>query len=102
MNIIENTNDNRYQRAKNRVEKLRSFYIHTTIYCIFVIFFIWLNINSSDFPWAIFPIVGWGLGLLGHASETFQFNYFFGKEWEARKIRELMKEEEKEEKSMHF
>ena len=100
MNIIENTNDNRYQRAKKRVEKLSCFYTHATVYCIFVIFFIWLNINSSDFPWAIFPIVGWGLGLLGHASDTFENNIFFGKKWEARKIREMMKEEEEE--SMQF
>ncbi len=96
MDIIENTNKSSYQRAKERVDKLRDFYIHATIYSIFVIFFIWLNIRSSDFPWAIFPIAGWGLGLLVHASETFEYNIFFGKKWEARKIREMMKEEEEE------
>ncbi|MCZ6594346.1 MAG: 2TM domain-containing protein [Bacteroidetes bacterium] len=96
MDIIENTNESSYQRAKERVDKLRDFYIHAAIYSIFVIFFIWLNIRSSDFPWAIFPIAGWGLGLLVHASETFEYNIFFGKKWEARKIREMMKEEEEE------
>ncbi|RLD29498.1 MAG: histidine kinase [Bacteroidetes bacterium] len=100
MDIIENTNESRYRRAKERMDKLRGFYIHAAIYCIFVVFFIWLNLKGSDFPWAIFPIAGWGLGLLGHASETFNHNFFFGKKWEAKKIRELMKEEEKE--SMQF
>lgn len=100
MNIIENTNESSYNRAKKRVDKLRGFYIHATIYSVFVIFFIWLNIGGSDFPWAIFPIAGWGLGLLGHASETFDHTIFFGKKWETRKIRELMEEEEEE--SMQF
>jgi 2TM domain len=96
MDIVENTNESRYRRAKERIDKLRCFYIHATIYGIFVIFFIWLNIKSSDFPWAIFPIAGWGLGLLGHASKTFDHTIFFGKKWEARKVRELMKKEEEE------
>jgi len=100
MDIIENTNEVRYRRAKEHIDNLRCFYKHATIYCIFAVFFIWLNVRSSDFPWAIFPIAGWGLGLLGHASKTFNYNFFFGKKWETRKIRELMKEEEEE--SMQF
>ena len=100
MDIIENANESRYRRAKEHIDNLRGFYIHATIYGIFVVFFIGLNIRSSDFPWAIFPIAGWGLGLLGHASQTFKYNFIFGKKWEAKKIRELMKEEEEE--SMQF
>jgi hypothetical protein len=100
MDIFENTNESRFRRAKEQVDGLRCFYKHASIYCIFVVFFIWLNIRSSDFPWAIFPIAGWGLGLLGHASQTFKYTIFFGKKWEAKKIREMMKEEEEE--SMQF
>tara|TARA_R100000935_G_scaffold8302_7_gene17427 strand:- start:58112 stop:59449 length:1338 start_codon:yes stop_codon:yes gene_type:complete len=86
--------DKRMQRAKEYVEKLKGFYAHITIYCIFIPFFIWLNYKSNaGFPWAIFPIVGWGLGVLGHASETFQWNPFFNKNWEERKIKELMEED---------
>lgn len=84
------TERSRYEIARKRVEALKCFYTHLTIYLIFVVVFVWLNLTSSNFPWAIFPIAGWGLGVLGHASETFNYNIFFGKQWEERKIREMM------------
>ncbi len=88
-----NTQQYRYQRAKEQVDKIKGFYIHASIYAIFCLVFIWLNLQSSYFPWAIFPIAGWGLGVLGHASDTFEFNLFFGKDWEKRKIEEIMKKD---------
>jgi len=86
--------EKKYSYAKEQVEKLKGFYIHFSIYLIFIPVFIWLNyISGAGFPWAIFPIGGWGFGVLGHASETFNYNPFFGKNWEERKIRELMDDE---------
>lgn len=83
----------RLERAKKKVEELKGFYIHLTIYLIMVPFFIYLNLKSTSFPWAIFPIGGWGFGVLGHASEVFDWNPLFGKEWEERKIRKFMDED---------
>ncbi len=95
MKLIENTSEQKYKRAKARMEKMKGFYQHLAIYAIFVVVFIWLNLKSgSNFPWAIFPIAGWGIGILGHASETFEYSIFFGKDWERRKIRKLMDEED--------
>lgn len=86
--------DKRMERAKEYVEKLKGFYTHLTVYSIFVPVFIWLNYQSNaGFPWAIFPIVGWGFGVLGHASETFQWSPFLNKDWEERKIKQFMDEE---------
>lgn len=89
-----NRNDYRFEKAKEKVEKIKGFYYHLTIYLVFVPFFIWLNYLGTDFPWAIFPIFGWGLGVLGHAAETFSWNFLFGKGWEERKIKEYMDREE--------
>ena len=84
----------RYERAKEHVNKLKGFYGNLGMYLIFIPIFIWLNIRSgTGFPWAIFPIAGWGIGVLAHAAETFNWNPFFGKDWEERKIRELMDDE---------
>lgn len=83
-------NEKRYVRAQERVEKLKGFYVHFAIYLIFVPIFIYLNLRSTDFPWALFPIGGWGLGVIGHAMDTFQYNPLLGKDWEERKIREFM------------
>jgi sensor histidine kinase YesM len=91
-----NTQDNyisekKYSLAKEQVEKIKGFYIHFTIYLIFIPVFIYLNyISNAGFPWAIFPIGGWGFGVMGHAAEVFNYNPFFGKNWEERKIKEFM------------
>lgn len=87
--------EKRYKLAKKRVEKLKVFYIHFGIYLLFIPVFIYLNyISNAGFPWALFPIVGWGIGVTSHASETFNYNPFFGKNWEERKIRELMENDD--------
>lgn len=87
--------DKRYESAKEQVDKLKGFYAHFAIYLIFVPIFIFLNYQSNaGFPWAIFPIGGWGFGVAGHAADTFNWNPFFGKDWEQRKIRELLDKEE--------
>jgi signal transduction histidine kinase len=83
----------RLERAKKKVEELKGFYVHFAIYIIMVPVFIYLNLKSTSFPWALFPIGGWGLGVLGHASEVFGWNPFFGKAWEERKIRKFMEED---------
>jgi len=89
--------EKKYEKAKERLEKLKGFYIHLTIYCVFVPFFLWLNFKSgTSYPWAIFPIGGWGLGVLGHAAETFNYNPFLGKDWEERKIKEIMDKDSKQ------
>lgn len=85
----------KYERAKKHVEELKGFYIHFSIYLIMVPVFIYLNLRSTGFPWAIFPILGWGAGVSGHAMEVFNYNPFLGKNWEERKIRELMDKDKK-------
>ena len=87
--------EKKYKLAKKRVENLKGFYIHFAIYLLFLPVFIYLNyISGTHFPWALFPIIGWGIGVTGHAAETFNYNPFFGKNWEERKIRELMDKED--------
>ena len=87
----------KYDRAKKHVEELKGFYIHFTIYLIMFPVFIFLNIKSeAGFPWAAFPIIGWGAGVSGHAMEVFNYNPFLGKNWEEKKIRELMDKDNKE------
>ena len=83
----------KYERARKQVEELKGFYIHFAIYLIMVPVFIYLNYISTSFPWALFPIIGWGAGVSGHAMEVFNYNPFLGKGWEERKIKEFMDED---------
>ncbi|GER59091.1 histidine kinase [Patiriisocius marinus] len=94
--IIMNSQDSyisekKLELAKERVQKIKGFYVHFAIYLCFIPIFLWLYFQSNaDFPWVIFPIGGWGFGVASHASEVFDYNPFFSKDWERRKIRELM------------
>ncbi|SCY09442.1 2TM domain-containing protein [Nonlabens sp. Hel1_33_55] len=86
----------RYTRAKARVEELKAFYNHVIIYLIINSGLAALNYYSNEwsFPWFLFPLLGWGIGLLSHAAGVFRLNPFTGKDWENRKLQELMENEE--------
>lgn len=91
---MNTSQQNKYTRAKEHVEELKGFFSHLMIYGVFVIVFSALNYYTTSFPWAIFPIVGWGLGVLGHAAGVYRWNPFLGKDWEQRKIEELVKKDD--------
>ena len=85
--------DKRYQRAKERVEAIKAFYGNITSYIIVIPILIYVNYRTTDFPWAIFPALGWGFGLVMHGMEAYGYSPFLGKNWEERKIKELMEDD---------
>ncbi len=92
---MNTTKDERYLRAKRRLDKEKEFYRH--LFCYVVINLILILINYWTFwevKWFFFPAVGWGVGLAFHAASVFLVNGFFGAQWEERKIRQYMREEE--------
>lgn len=86
--------DKRYQKARERVEALKGFYGNLAAYLVVIPFLAWLNHRTTDFPWVIFPMLGWGFGLLMHGLEAYGYNPLWGKRWEERKIRELMEKDD--------
>lgn len=83
--------EKRYKRAQKKVEEIKMFYSHFTIYIIMVPVLIYLNyLSNVGVPWALFPILGWGFGVASHGLETFNYNPVFGKNWEKRKIKKYM------------
>jgi 2TM domain len=81
----------RYQQAKERVEALRGFYIHLTVYVIVNLFLFLLNIlvspDSLLFYW---PLLGWGIAIVLHAVSVFGPGYLSGTDWEEKKISEIL------------
>jgi len=86
--------DKRYQNAKERVEAIKGFYGNLTAYVLVIPFLVWLNYETTDFPWFLFPTVFWGLGVITHGLEAYGYNPLWGKRWEERKIREIMDKDE--------
>jgi hypothetical protein len=97
MNNIMYTNDlenSKYVKAVERVEKLKEFYQNLVSYCLVIPFLIFINLRfSPGFYWFWFPIFGWGIGLVFHFLEVNNYNIFLGRNWEDRKIKELMDKE---------
>ena len=98
MESYQNSEEARYERAKKRVRALSGFYKHLAVYIIVNVFLIMLKYFNDDgkdfyeintFSTAFF----WGIGLAFHAIGVFYNHVFFGRNWEDRKIRELMEKD---------
>jgi 2TM domain len=82
---------NRYERARRRVRQIRAFYLHSAIFAVVNILLHVINfVAAPTVYWAFWPLFGWGIGLLAHGLATYRWIPFVGKQWEERKIRELM------------
>lgn len=101
----------KYQRARKRVTKVRRFYNHLAAYLIVNIVlilmqdkmtFILLSKRVFGSPeilesinWDVFgtPIV-WGIFLILHGIKVFGNFSLFGRNWEEKKIRQFLEEDE--------
>lgn len=87
-------NEERYFRAKKRVEEIKGFYGNLTAYIVVNLGLMILNIvTSPEYLWFFWPLLGWGIGVLFHGLKVFNYMPFFGKDWEEQKIKELMDKE---------
>jgi hypothetical protein len=61
------TEEQIYEAARKRVEEKRGFYTHFTVYIVvnIVLFLIWF-FTGHGFPWFVFPLCGWGIGVIFH------------------------------------
>ena len=94
-----NEETNAYDMAYKKVKKLKGFYTHLLVYIFVNIFIYVLNVNDlkpeeSYFEWHNFTtLFFWGIGLTAHGLSVFMPYFVFGKNWEERKIKELMEKE---------
>lgn len=79
-----------YDRAVKRVKELKGFYGNLISFCLVIPTLIFINFKTSpQYLWFWWPMLGWGIGLASHAFQTFGI----GKNWEEKKIRQLMENE---------
>ena len=92
----------KYIRAKKKVHKVKGFYMHLFWYLVVNIFLsimIFTNLDEGEsflqfehFTTAFF----WGIGLMFHAYGVFGKNLLFSKDWEERKIKEIMEKDKQD------
>lgn len=81
-----NERDINYQRAKERVTKLRGFYIHLAVYFVINLLLFLINIIGSPTTlWFFWPLLGWGIAVAIHAFVVFVLGGRIGAEWEEKK-----------------
>ncbi|MDE3740787.1 2TM domain-containing protein [Maribacter polysaccharolyticus] len=92
--------DNKYFRAKDKVEGIKKFYTSLISYIFFICFLAAINYWTDQwrYPWFLWAAFGWGIGLVFQAFKVFDLNPLFGRNWEERKIKEFMQEDEKQQK----
>jgi len=60
--------------AQESAESKVAFYIHLGIYFAVnvLLIIIWYFVTPGVFPWFIFPLFGWGIGIVAHFIEAFR------------------------------
>lgn len=87
-----------YLRAQKKVKALVGFYWHLASYVIVNLFLIILIVSNGGelFSFGTFATAFfWGIGLLFHFLGVYGPAFIFGKNWEQRKIKEIMDKEDK-------
>ena len=79
--------------ARKRVKAIRGFYVAATMYAI-IIPSLWIeNLIMGGPIWAQWPMIGWGIGLTVQGLSVFAGKSFFGREWQEKKVEEIMARE---------
>ncbi len=98
--------EQQYLQARKKVEKVSKFFKHLSVYIAVNLFlsaiFIIGDIEDGDtFNEAFFNIYNykiwfyWGIGLLFQAISTFGLPVIFNRNWEERKLKKYLEEENK-------
>jgi hypothetical protein len=82
-----------YEQAKKRVEAKKGFFVHLTVYIVvnIMLVLIWAFAAGGGYPWFLWALGGWGIGVLFHFLGVFVFGQKSDRaaiEKEAEKIRE--------------
>lgn len=89
----------KYQQALKRVKRIKGFYTHLMVYIVINVMLLIANYKNSDanenfWRWQSFnTLFFWGIGLTAHGLSVFLPSFMMGKDWEERKIKELMEKE---------
>lgn len=76
-----------YQEAKKRVEEKKGFFTHLAVYVLvnILLIIIWAFPAGGGYPWFLWPLGGWGIGILFHFLDVFVFSQKTT-DWEKRQI----------------
>lgn len=94
METYNTTSQQRLENAKKQVKRMKGFYIHAIVYiCVNLMIIVSNSLvakngfaDADGYMTALF----WGFGLLAHGLAVFAPNFIMGRNWEERKIQEIL------------
>jgi len=97
---VNKDEDQRFAKAKDKVQKIKMFYLHLVFYFI-VVALILYNLYIIEGPYTstitgvnVSTLVLWSVFISIHAWTVFKGRFVFKKSWEDRKTEEYLKKEE--------
>lgn len=88
------TEAERYYEAQKKVVEIKKFYQHLTVYLLCNPIVIVVNLmTSAGYLWCIYSVIGWAIPIILHGMKAFGFSQIFNKDWDERKIQELLEKE---------
>ena len=76
--------------AKCRVVGAEEFYTHLIMFISVAVLGLGIGSMTGALRPITPPLLGWAIGLIGHAIAVFRPQHWFGREWEERKIQERL------------
>lgn len=90
------TPNQKLENAKKHVKRIKGFYIHAIVYICVNLFIVVANSIDSHKGFAdadgYMTALFWGFGLLAHGMTVFAPDFILGRNWEEKKIQEIMNE----------
>jgi len=82
------------ERARRRLVSEKGFYVHLVTYVLVIAGLFIINVLTGHGRWwFVWPAVGWGIGIAVHALSAFGLIGLLGRDWEERRLKELIEEE---------
>jgi type III secretory pathway component EscS len=76
--------------ARCEVVGAEEFYTHLIMFISVAVIGIVIGAMTETLWQIAPPLLGWAIGLIGHAIAVFMPQHWFGREWEERKIQERL------------
>lgn len=75
------------KQAIEYVKSIKEFYSHLVTYLLVITGLFVINyFTSPNYWWAVWPALGWGIGIVSHALSAFEILNIFGPEWERKQV----------------
>jgi hypothetical protein len=84
----------RRERARRKVVALKGFYIHLFVFLLVNVLLVGVNVATGGPFWALWIILGWGIGVLAHALSVMGRINKAVASWEERKLKQYMAEDD--------